>query len=68
MSASLGKQALHDGLLAGGIGLAIVVLFLLAYYRVLGVIATAGLAIYALYFYALIKFIPVILTLSGSPA
>jgi SecD/SecF fusion protein len=65
VSASLGKQALHDGLLAGGIGLAIVVLFLLAYYRVLGLIATAGLATYALYFYALLKFIPVVLTLSG---
>ncbi len=41
------------------------VLFLLFYYRVLGVIATAGLAVYALYFYALIKLIPVTLTLSG---
>ncbi len=65
MSATLGKQALHDGLIAGGVGLAIVVLFLLAYYRVLGLIATAGLVTYALYFYALIKLIPVVLTLSG---
>jgi SecD/SecF fusion protein len=65
VSASLGKQALHDGLLAGAAGLAAVVLFLLFYYRVLGVIATAGLMTYALYFYALIKLIPVTLTLSG---
>ncbi len=65
VSASLGKQALHDGLIAGAIGLAVVVLFLLLYYRMLGVIATAGLAVYALYFYALIKLIPVTLTLSG---
>ncbi len=42
-----------------------VILFLLAYYRILGVIATAGLLTYALYFYALIKLIPVTLTLSG---
>jgi SecD/SecF fusion protein len=65
VSATLGKQALHQGLLAGAAGLAVVILFLLAYYRILGVIATAGLLAYALYFYALIKLIPVTLTLSG---
>ncbi len=65
VSATLGKQALHQGLVAGAVGLAVVVLFLILYYRVLGVIATAGLAVYALYFYALIKLIPVTLTLSG---
>jgi len=65
VSATLGKQALHDGLIAGGVGLAAVVVFLLFYYRVLGLIATAGLATYALYFYALIKLIPITLTLPG---
>ncbi len=65
MSATLGKQALHQGLLAGAVGLLVVVVFLISYYRVLGVIATAGLAVYALYFYALIKLIPITLTLPG---
>jgi SecD/SecF fusion protein len=65
VSATLGKQALHKGLLAGIAGLGVVIVFLLAYYRILGVIATAGLLAYALYFYALIKLIPVTLTLSG---
>jgi SecD/SecF fusion protein len=65
VSATLGRQALHQGLIAGAAGLGVVILFLLAYYRVLGVIATAGLLAYALYFYALIKLIPVTLTLSG---
>jgi SecD/SecF fusion protein len=65
VSASLGKQALHQGLIAGAAGLLIVMLFLLAYYRVLGVIAVAGLAVYGLYFYALIKLIPITLTLAG---
>ena len=65
VSATLGKQALHDGLVAMAIGLLVVVLFLLFYYRVLGLIAVAGLAAYALYFYALIKLIPVTLTLPG---
>ncbi len=65
VSATLGKQALHDGLLAGAIGLLIVAIFLLAYYRVLGLIAVAGLFVYGLYFYALIKLIPITLTLPG---
>ena len=65
VSATLGKQALHDGLLAGTVGLLIVAVFLLLYYRLLGLIAVAGLAAYGLYFYALIKLIPVTLTLPG---
>ncbi|HEX3978219.1 MAG TPA: protein translocase subunit SecD [Solirubrobacteraceae bacterium] len=65
VSATLGQQALHQGLVAGAVGLAIVALFLFAYYRVLGVIAVAGLAVYGLYFYALIKLIPITLTLAG---
>ena len=36
VSATLGKQALHQGLIAGLIGLLVVAIFLLAYYRVLG--------------------------------
>ncbi len=65
VSATLGKQALHSGLTAGLVGLLVVALFLVAYYRVLGVIAVAGLAVYGIYFYALIKLIPITLTLPG---
>src|SRR5205085_7845150 len=65
VSATLGKQALHQGLVAGLAGLAVVALFLIVYYRILGVIATAALLVYALYFYALIKLIPITLTLPG---
>ncbi|MGI8506341.1 MAG: protein translocase subunit SecF, partial [Solirubrobacteraceae bacterium] len=65
VSATLGQQSLHQGLVAGAVGLLVVALFLIAYYRVLGVIATAALAVYALYFYALIKLIPITLTLPG---
>jgi SecD/SecF fusion protein len=65
VSATLGKQALHQGLVAGLAGLLIVAVFLVLYYRVLGVIATAGLLVYSLYFYALIKLIPITLTLPG---
>jgi SecD/SecF fusion protein len=65
VSATLGKQALHQGLIAGGIGLLVVALFMFLYYRVLGMIAVAALAAYALYFFALIKLIPITLTLPG---
>jgi SecD/SecF fusion protein len=65
VSATLGKQALHQGLIAGLAGLLVVAVFLIAFYRVLGVIATAALLVYAIYFYALIKLIPITLTLPG---
>ena len=65
VSATLGKQALDQGLIAGIAGFAIVALFLLVFYRVLGVIAVAALAVYGVYFFALIKLIPVVLTLPG---
>jgi len=65
VSATLGKQALNQGLIAGLVGFAIVALFLLSFYRVLGLIAVTALAVYALYFYALIKMIPIVLSLPG---
>jgi SecD/SecF fusion protein len=65
VSATLGKQALHQGLLAGAAGLLIVALFLIVFYRALGLIATAALGIYAVYFFALIKLVPITLTLPG---
>jgi SecD/SecF fusion protein len=65
VSASLGKQALEQGLRAGIAGFIIVALFLIIYYRVLGVIATVALCIYALYFYAVVKLVPITMTLPG---
>jgi SecD/SecF fusion protein len=65
VSATLGKQALHQGLIAGAVGLALTILFLLAFYRVLGLVATAALLTYALFLFALVKLIPITLTLPG---
>ncbi len=65
VSATLGQQALDEGLIAGIAGFVIVALFLLVFYRVLGVIAVVALGVYGLYFYALIKLVPVVLTLPG---
>ena len=65
VSATLGSQALHEGIKAGIIGLSLVVLFLLFYYRFLGLIATVALGAYGVIFFALIKLIPITLTLPG---
>ncbi|MGD9735347.1 MAG: protein translocase subunit SecD [Solirubrobacterales bacterium] len=65
VSATLGEQALHDGVKAGIIGLALVVIFLLLYYRFLGLVASIALGAYGVIFFALIKLIPITLTLPG---
>lgn len=65
VSATLGKQALHEGLIAGIVGLLLVAAFLIAFYRILGVIATLALLIYGVYFFALIKLVPITMTLPG---
>ena len=41
------------------------VAFLIFYYRFLGVVATIGLGVYAVFFFALIKLIPITMTLPG---
>ncbi len=65
VSATLGTQALHAGIKAGIIGLSLVVIFLLLFYRVLGLIAVIALGAYGVIFFALIKLIPITLTLPG---
>ena len=65
VSATLGQQALDQGLLAAAVGLALTILFLLVFYRVLGLVATAALLIYAVFLFALVKLIPITLTLPG---
>jgi SecD/SecF fusion protein len=65
VSATLGKEALSQGLKAGLAGFVIVCLFLLLFYRFLGMIAVGGLVIYGAYVFALVKLVPVTLTLPG---
>jgi SecD/SecF fusion protein len=65
ISATLGSEALHQGIKAGIIGLALVVIFLLVFYRFLGLVAALALGAYGVIFFALIKLIPITLTLPG---
>ncbi|MGI8517807.1 MAG: protein translocase subunit SecD [Acidimicrobiia bacterium] len=46
VSASLGSDSLQAGLIAGYIGLALVVLLLLSYYRAMGLVAIIGLTVF----------------------
>ncbi|HEX6586822.1 MAG TPA: protein translocase subunit SecD [Solirubrobacterales bacterium] len=65
VSATLGEEALDQGLKAGIVGLILVCLFLIAYYRFLGVVAVLGLGLYGVFLFALIKLIPITMTLPG---
>jgi SecD/SecF fusion protein len=65
VSATLGSQALDAGIKAGVVALALVFLFLLLFYRFLGLIAVVALVAYGVIFFALIKLIPITLTLPG---
>ncbi|MBJ7342180.1 MAG: protein translocase subunit SecD [Solirubrobacteraceae bacterium] len=65
VSASLGKQALDQGIIAGLIGFALVSLFLLVIYRGLGLVAIGALGVYAAFLFAIVKLIPITLTLPG---
>jgi SecD/SecF fusion protein len=65
VSATLGKESLQQASKAAIAGLIIVALFLLVFYRFLGLVAVIGLGIYAAFLYAAILLFDVTLTLPG---
>lgn len=62
---TLGQDSVQRSVRAGAIGLGVVLLFMLIYYRLPGFLADLALIIYALLNFALFKLIPVTLTLPG---
>lgn len=62
---TLGQDSLDRSLRAGVIGLALVIAFMVVYYRLPGVVASMALLFYAVLTFALFKLIPVTLTLPG---
>jgi preprotein translocase subunit SecD len=62
---TLGTESLRSGLIAALVGLGLVLLFLLAVYRVLGVVADLALLIFAFLLWGLVVAIPVTVTLPG---
>jgi protein-export membrane protein SecD len=65
IGATLGRESINRSLAAGAVGLVLVMLFMLLSYRRLGLIADLALVLYTLFSLALVKWIPVTLTLSG---
>lgn len=70
VGASLGSESISKSLLAGIIGMLAVVIFMIAYYRLAGVIASVALMIYTLINIDIFKIsvatpFPIVLTLAG---
>jgi len=65
IGASLGTQAKERGVKAGILGLFVVALFMIFWYRLPGLIAVVALSIYISFMLALFKVIPVTLTAAG---
>jgi preprotein translocase subunit SecD len=62
---TLGQDSIDRSLIAGAVGLGIVCLFMILYYRLPGVLSVIALLIYTTVTFALFKLIPVTLTLAG---
>jgi len=65
VDALLGADSLRKSLIAGLVGLGLVLIFMVTYYRMAGVVAGTSLLIYAVILLAIFKLVPVTLTLSG---
>ena len=65
IGASLGQESVDSGLVAGIAGVIAVLVFMILIYRFSGIVAVFSLLFYIAVLLALIKFIPVTLTLAG---
>ena len=68
VSATLGRDSLDKSYIAAAIGLGLVMLFMVLYYRVPGLVSVGSLAIYTVLVLSVFKMVPVTLTLSGMAA
>ena len=62
---TLGADSIQKSKIAGAIGLALVMIFMIFYYKAPGVISCIALIIYSIIVFAIFKIIPVTLTLAG---
>ncbi|HEU4643551.1 MAG TPA: protein translocase subunit SecD [Gemmatimonadaceae bacterium] len=65
IGATLGADSIHDGINAGILGVALVVLIMVGYYRFSGVLAVVALTLYVLFTLALLAGFDAVLTLPG---
>lgn len=62
---SLGQDAINQSLMAGVIGIALIFLYMIAFYRWPGFLASLSIFVYSLLNIALYKLIPITMTLAG---
>lgn len=65
VGATLGADSIKKSLVAGGVGIALVMLFMFAIYGVAGFVADIALILYTITTLAIFKAVPVTLTLAG---
>lgn len=65
IGATLGKSALNQALIAGFVGLLLIIVFMIAYYRLLGLVASIALIVYGVLFLGILNGIGVTMTLAG---
>jgi preprotein translocase subunit SecD len=65
VDATLGQDSIQKSILAAVIGIVLLAIFMLAYYRLPGLVACLSLAVYGAVLLAIFKLVPVTLTLPG---
>ena len=68
VDATLGADSIQKSLIAGAIGLALVIIFMMLYYRASGFVAACSLIVYGVFLMAIFKLVPITLTLPGIAA
>lgn len=68
VSGTLGSLAVQNGIEAGLVGVGLVMLFMVLWYRLPGLLACVALSLYVVFMLALFKLIPVTLTAEGIAA
>ncbi|MGA2367844.1 MAG: protein translocase subunit SecD [Dehalococcoidia bacterium] len=68
VDATLGSDSIHKSIVAGAIGISLIVLFMLLYYRGPGLVAVCALGIYSVLLLTIFKLVPITLTLAGVAA
>jgi preprotein translocase subunit SecD len=65
VDATLGADSIHKSIMAAEIGIVVLLLFMILYYRLPGLVACLSLGIYGVVLLAIFKLVPVTLTLPG---
>lgn len=65
VGATLGQESIKKSVYAGILGIIFVILFMIVYYRMLGLFSTIGLGLYSIFTLAFIKLFGVTLTMGG---